>query len=107
MKKHESSPGPLITPYPKEGIALHAEETVQALLDTPYDTRKIIQNSNRVIDSHFNSSVTGEYKKSGWRATIALATMGHLVVRNAMLDMLDTHHYFGSLSPPDLDFDIQ
>lgn len=105
MKKQESLSLPLIKPYAKEGIALHAEEAVQALLDNPYDAPEIIRQSNQTIDSHFNSSITGEYKKTGWRATIALATMGHLVVRNAMLDMLDTHHYFSSLAPPSLDFD--
>lgn len=105
MKKQELSPQPLIKPYHKEGLALHAEETVQALLDAPYDTPEIIKRSNHIIDSHFNSSVTGEYKKAGWRAKIGMAAVGHLVVRAAMMDILNNYQYFGSLSPPSLTLD--
>lgn len=107
VKKQESSPLPLplIRAYPKEGIALHAEETVQALLDHPNDTDDIIQRSDKIIGDHFNPSTNGEYKKAAWRTKIGMAAVGHLVLRGSMLNILDNNHHFGVLHRPDLRFD--
>ena len=100
MKEQVISP-PLIKPYPKEGIALHAEETVQALLDYPQDIPEIIKRSDEVIESHFNSSITGEYKKASWRLNIGMAAVGHLVVQDSFLNILDSYHAYGVPYRPD------
>lgn len=105
MEKQQLAPRPYIRPYKKEGIALHAEETVQTLLDNTQDTSSILAHSDQIIDKHFNSGRTGEYKKTAWKLNITATTLGHLVVRNAMLDMLETHHYFRTTAPPSLDID--
>jgi len=101
MKKQES-PRPLIRPYHKEGLALHAEQTVQALLDRPQDTKDIIKRSDEVVNGHFNSSITGEYKKAAWRLNIGIAAVGHLVVQDSLLDILDGRHKYGVFYRPDV-----
>lgn len=106
MHTQELTP-PLIIPVAKEGIALHAEQTTQLLLDQPHDTNDIVRSSDAIIDSYFNTGITGEYQKAAWRVKIALSAVGHVVAREAMLDMLDSHHLYRTLHRPGISFDAE